>query len=101
MRRNSITPSRAFFTRGVVVLMFMLGMTGIAHDATGLGGFSGGQAHAAGAGDGQALMVAEAGNVHASLLARLEHGDALRDVRLHAVDEHRHGIACSGGCWPT
>ena len=40
MRRNSITPSRAFFTRGVVVLMFMLGMTGIAHDATGLGDFS-------------------------------------------------------------
>ena len=38
-------------------------------------------------------MVAEAGHVHASLLARLEHGDALRDVRLHAVDEHRHGIA--------
>ena len=37
MSRNSITPSRAFFTSGVVVLMFMFGITGIAHDATGFG----------------------------------------------------------------
>jgi hypothetical protein len=40
MRRNSITPSRAFFTSGVSVLMFIPGATGIAHDATGLGLFS-------------------------------------------------------------
>ena len=40
MSRNSITPSRAFFTSGVVVLMFMFGITGIAHDATGFGDFS-------------------------------------------------------------
>ena len=40
MRRNSMTPSRAFFTSGVVVLMFMLGITGMAQDATGFGDFS-------------------------------------------------------------
>ena len=40
MSRNSITPSRAFFTSGVVVLMFMLGITGMAQDATGFGDFS-------------------------------------------------------------
>ncbi len=40
MSRNSMTPPRAFFTRGVVVLMFMFGITGIAHEATGLGDFS-------------------------------------------------------------
>ena len=40
MSRNSITPSRAFFTSGVVVLMFMFGITGMAHDATGFGDFS-------------------------------------------------------------
>ena len=37
MSRNSITPSRAFFTRSVSVLISMLGISGIAHDATGLG----------------------------------------------------------------
>ena len=35
-----MTPSRAFFTSGVSVLMFMPGPAGIAHDATGLGLFS-------------------------------------------------------------
>lgn len=34
---NSMTPSRAFFTRGVSVLMFIPGAAGIAHEATGLG----------------------------------------------------------------
>jgi hypothetical protein len=40
MSRNSITPSRAFFTKGVVVLMFMFGITGMAQLATGFGDFS-------------------------------------------------------------
>ena len=40
MSRNSITPSRAFFTSGVSVLITMPGAAGIAHDATGLGLFS-------------------------------------------------------------
>lgn len=39
-RRNSITPSRAFLTRGVSVLIFMPGPAGIAQLATGLGDFS-------------------------------------------------------------
>eukprot|EP00959_Pyramimonas_sp_CCMP1952_P136675 2860419-Pyramimonas_sp.AAC.1 len=38
--KNSITPSRAFLTRGVVVLMVMPGMAGMAQDATGLGDFT-------------------------------------------------------------
>ena len=37
---SSMTPSRAFFTRGVSVLIFMPGPAGMAHDATGLGLFS-------------------------------------------------------------
>ena len=32
-----MTPSRAFFTSGVSVLMFMPGAAGIAQDATGFG----------------------------------------------------------------
>ena len=35
-----MTPSRAFLTRGVSVLMFIPGAAGMAHDATGLGLFS-------------------------------------------------------------
>jgi hypothetical protein len=38
--RNSMTPSRAFFTKGVSVLIFMPGPAGMAQDATGLGLFS-------------------------------------------------------------
>jgi hypothetical protein len=38
--KNSITPSRAFLTNGVVVLIAMPGMAGIAHDATGFGAFT-------------------------------------------------------------
>jgi hypothetical protein len=38
--RNSITPSRAFLTRGVSVLIFMPGPAGMAQEATGLGLFS-------------------------------------------------------------
>ena len=40
MSRNSITPSRAFFTSGVLVLMFIPGPAGMAQEATGLGLFS-------------------------------------------------------------
>eukprot|EP00955_Chlamydomonas_euryale_P073018 361603-Chlamydomonas_euryale.AAC.21 len=36
--KNSMTPSRAFFTMGVSVLIFMPGIAGMAHDAAGLGG---------------------------------------------------------------
>lgn len=35
-----MTPSRAFFTSGVSVLIFMPGPAGIAHEATGFGLFS-------------------------------------------------------------
>jgi len=35
--KNSITPSLAFLTRGVSVLMSMPGPAGIAHEATGFG----------------------------------------------------------------
>lgn len=35
-----MTPSRAFLTSGVSVLIFMPGPAGMAHDATGLGLFS-------------------------------------------------------------
>ena len=38
--RNSITPSLAFFTNGVSVLMFIPGPAGMAQDATGFGLFS-------------------------------------------------------------
>jgi hypothetical protein len=38
--RNSITPSRAFLTRGVSVLMTMPGAAGMAQEATGFGDFS-------------------------------------------------------------
>jgi hypothetical protein len=38
--RNSITPSRAFLTSGVSVLIFMPGPAGMAQEATGLGLFS-------------------------------------------------------------
>ena len=39
-RRNSITPSRAFLTTGVSVLIFIPGPAGMAHEAWGLGDFS-------------------------------------------------------------
>ena len=38
-------------------------------------------------------MVAEPRDVHASLLARLQHGDALGHLVLLAVDEHGDGLA--------
>jgi hypothetical protein len=38
--RNSMTPSRAFLTMGVSVLIFMPGPAGMAQEATGLGLFS-------------------------------------------------------------
>ena len=49
------------------------------------------QAHAAIAGDRQPLMVAEARDLLAGKLARLQHGRALRDLDLDAVDgDFRH-----------
>ena len=39
-KRNSSTPSRAFFTNGVFVNIFIPPITGIAHETTGLGDFS-------------------------------------------------------------
>jgi hypothetical protein len=38
--KNSSTPSRALCTTGVLVLIFILGIAGMAHDATGLGEFT-------------------------------------------------------------
>mmetsp|Transcript_27297 Transcript_27297/g.48253 ORF Transcript_27297/g.48253 Transcript_27297/m.48253 type:complete len:351 (+) Transcript_27297:1283-2335(+) len=38
--RNSITPSLALWTRGVSVLIFIPGISGMAHEATGLAAFS-------------------------------------------------------------
>ena len=49
------------------------------------------QAHAAVAGDRQALVVAEARNLGASLLAGLKHGDAVLDLDLLAVDDELLG----------
>ena len=40
MSRNSITPLRAFFTSGVLVLITMPSPTGMAQEAIGFGDFS-------------------------------------------------------------
>ena len=54
------------------------------------------QAHAAIAGDRQPLVVAEARDLLAGKLARLQHGRALRDLELDAVDgDFRHYLAVS------
>ena len=89
MSRNSITPSRAFFTIGERVLMTfglpsLLGgrsLTPMAQEAIGLG-MPGhlDQAHAAVAGDRQALVVAEARDLDAGLLAGLDQRDAVLDL---------------------
>ena len=39
------------------------------------------------------LVIAEAGHVHARLLARLQHRHAFRHVRLHAIHEDRDDVA--------
>ena len=50
------------------------------------------QAHAAIAGDRQALVIAEARNLHPRLLAGLEDGDPVLDLDLNPVDgQCRHG----------
>ena len=40
MRRNSITPFRAFFTVSVFVFITIPSVAGMAHDAIGFGAFS-------------------------------------------------------------
>src|SRR6185312_10067330 len=51
------------------------------------------QAHAAIAGDGEALVVAEMRNLDAELLRRLKHGGVRRNLDLAAVDgEFRHRL---------
>ena len=89
MSRNSITPSRAFFTIGVLVLMTLglpsrLGgrsLTPMAQEATGFGhALHLDQAHAAVAGDRQALVIAEARDLDAGLLAGLDQRDAVLDL---------------------
>jgi hypothetical protein len=60
------------------------------------------QAHPAIAGDGQPLMVAEARNLLARKLARLQHGRALRNLDLDAVDfDLGHASAHRAGCGPA
>ena len=75
MSRNSITPSRAFLTCGVSVRITMPSAAGIAQDAMGLGERSHlHQAHAAVAGDGEPVVVAEVRDLLAGLHAGLHHG---------------------------
>ena len=93
MRRNSITPSRAFLTiarvgadrlavgGGQRARRLRLGRPGRDLD----------QAHPAIAGDAQPLVIAEARNFLPRQLARLEDGGPLRNLKLDAVDgEFRH-----------
>ena len=96
MSRNSITPSRAFFTIGVRVLIsggspFGPGRqsrTAQAQLACGLGEPDDlDQAHAAIAGDRQALVIAEARNFRAAGLAGLQQRVFRRHVDLVAVDD--------------
>ena len=100
MSRNSITPSRAFFTIGVLVLMTLgraVLVGGQVVDAHGAGGDGLGaalhldQAHAAVAGDRQALVVAEARDLDAGLLAGLDQRDAVLDLHGRAVDDQLLG----------
>ena len=104
MSRNSITPSRAFLTIGVSVRISWPSAAGSAQLACGLGGpgFDLDQAHPAIAGDRQPLVIAEARDLLAGQLARLQHGRALRNLDLDAVDgdlghEHSEAAAGSGG----
>src|SRR3979490_2983362 len=96
MSRNSITPSRAFLTSVDLVLTSggsPLGpgrqsRTPQAQLATGFGGpFGSTTAHRRVAGDRQALAEAEARNLGARRLARLQQRELGRDVDLLAVDD--------------
>ena len=93
MSRNSITPSRAFLT-----------IARVGADRLAVGGGQRAarlrlgrprrdldQAHAAIAGDAEPLVIAEARDFLAGQLARLQHGRALRNLDLDAVDgDFRH-----------
>ena len=95
MSRNSITPSRAFLT-----------IARVGADRLAVGGGKRAarlrlgrprrhldQAHAAIAGDRQPLVIAEARDLLARKLARLQHGRALRNLEFDAVDgDLRHCI---------
>lgn len=125
--KNSITPSLAFFTSGVSVLIFMPGPAGMAQDATGLGTFSTWvcvvsskfslnmqslylyETHAAIASDGEALVVAETGDINALGLARLHNRRTFGDGSCLSIDKYfncvvQHGCrggeaaSCSEGC---
>ena len=96
MSRNSITPSRAVLTSGLLVMTSrgapsLLGgrsLTPMAHEAIGLGmPCHLDEAHAAVAGDRQALVVAEARDLGAGLLARLHQRGAVLDLDRLAVDD--------------
>ena len=88
MSRNSITPSRAFLTIAVSVRIVWPSAAGSAQLACGLGG--------PGATSTrhmrqlpamlQPLVIAEARDFLPRKLARLQHGRALRDLELDAVD---------------
>ena len=95
MSRNSITPSRAFLTIAVSVRIVWPSAAGRAQLACGLGGPGATyQAHAAIACDAEPLVVAKARDFLPRQLARLEHGGALRNLDLKAVDgDLRHGSA--------
>ena len=88
MSRNSITPSRAFLTIARVGAdrLAVGGGQRAARLRLGRARRDLDQAHAAIAGDRQPLVVAEARDLLARKLARLEHGRALRDLELDAVD---------------
>ena len=96
MRRNSITPSRAFFTIGDLVLtirrLAVRARTAIAH-RPGAGShrlrraFQLDEAHAAIAGDRQPLVEAEARDFRARHLGGLEQRVFRRDVDLDAIDD--------------
>src|ERR1700704_3428177 len=89
MSRNSITPSRAFFTIGVFVNISggsPLGpgrksLTAMAQEAWGLGrrALHFDEAQAAIAGDRRALVIAEAGNLGARRFCRLHQREVVRN----------------------
>ena len=94
MRRNSITPSRAFLTIGLSVRMICPSVAGkrTARLRLGRPGRNLDQAHAAIARDAQPLMIAKARDFLARKLARLQDGSACGDFDFEAVyGDFRHG----------
>jgi hypothetical protein len=97
MSRNSITPSRAFFDElasGDDLLLLGAGSAQL--PAAWAARLHLDQAHPAIAGDGQPLMIAEARDLLAGHLARLQHGGALRHLDLDTIDfDFRHSSSSS------